>query len=477
MQSLSTPRIPPRAREAGRYAAAFLLPAAVMLAVYALIGVAPFGEKSLLVTDMDGQYVSFFSYLKDMARNGNDFFYTFSKNLGGDMAGFAAYYLLSPFNLVLLPFSTVHLPAGILLLTLLKVGSAGLTCALFLSRAERAGSGTLLFSCSYALMGFVFVYQQNILWLDGIIFLPLVLWGVQRLMSRRRPLLFILSLAACLITNYYIAYMICIFSALYFLFQLAVIHPQSPRLHGRAVLISCGRLLGAYLAAAGLAAFVLVPTAFSLMGGDKNLGLLSRLGLGVRFEAGDLFSKLFTGSFESRDMWTSPLPVMFCGLLITLLLFLYFFNRRIRFREKVAAGIWLAVMFCGFQVEALYLVWHAFNFPIGFPSRQAFLFSFTMIYLACRGFVRLRGGVKRRHLAIALTLFMLIAAMVARQQYGYLTLAGIGFDVLVAAVLTVLLGARARLSRAGRSAPWFWPLFCWSTAAICCCTAGMCCPR
>lgn len=93
MQSLSTPRIPPRAREAGRYAAAFLLPAAVMLAVYALIGVAPFGEKSLLVTDMDGQYVSFFSYLKDMARNGNDFFYTFSKNLGGDMAGFAA----SPF--------------------------------------------------------------------------------------------------------------------------------------------------------------------------------------------------------------------------------------------------------------------------------------------------------------------------------------------------------------------------------------------
>ena len=96
MQSLSTPRIPPRAREAGRYAAAFLLPAAVMLAVYALIGVAPFGEKSLLVTDMDGQYVSFFSYLKDMARNGNDFFYTFSKNLGGDMAGFAAYSCSAP---------------------------------------------------------------------------------------------------------------------------------------------------------------------------------------------------------------------------------------------------------------------------------------------------------------------------------------------------------------------------------------------
>lgn len=68
-----------------------------------------------------------------------------------------------------------------------------------------------------------------------------------------------------------------------------------------------------------------MPTAFSLMGGDKNLGLLSRLGLGVRFEAGDLFSKLFTGSFESRDMWTSPLPVCSAAA-VTLLLFLYFFK-------------------------------------------------------------------------------------------------------------------------------------------------------
>lgn len=261
MLSLSTSLVPSRARETGRYAAAFLLPMAVMLAVYALIGVAPFGEKSLLVTDMDGQYVSFFSYLKDMARNGNDFFYTFSKNLGGDMAGFAAYYLLSPFNLVLLPFSTVHLPTGILLLTLLKVGSAGLTCALFLSRAERAGGGTLLFSCAYALMSFVFVYQQNILWLDGIIFLPLVLWGVPAVMERR-PLLFILSLTACLITNYYIAYMICIFSALYFFFRLAVIHPRSPRLRWRAVLLSCGRLLLSYLTAAAWRPSLCCPPPF-----------------------------------------------------------------------------------------------------------------------------------------------------------------------------------------------------------------------
>lgn len=110
-------------------------------------------------------------------------------------------------------------------------------------------------------MSFVFVYQQNILWLDGIIFLPLVLWGVQRLMERR-PLLFILSLTACLITNYYIAYMICIFSALYFFFRLAVIHPRSPRLRWRAVLLSCGRLLLSYLTAAAWRPSLCCPPPF-----------------------------------------------------------------------------------------------------------------------------------------------------------------------------------------------------------------------
>lgn len=81
-------------------------------------------------------------------------------------------------------------------------------------------------------------------------------------MSRRRPLLFILSLAACLITNYYIAYMICLFSALYFLFRLAVSIPDPPACCGRARAYLLRALLGGYLAAAGLAASALLPTAF-----------------------------------------------------------------------------------------------------------------------------------------------------------------------------------------------------------------------
>ncbi len=437
------------------YMVAFVLPMLVLLAVFAAVGIAPFGTKNLLVTDMDGQYVSFFAYYKDTLASGGDFFYTFSKSLGGDMLSFAAYYLLSPFNLVLLPFSTMDLPIGILFLTLLKVGSAGLTCAVFLSleRRERSLPGALLFSMGYALSTYMFAYQQNIIWLDGMIALPVVLLGIRRLVTRRRRLLYILSLAYILVINYYIGYMICIFAVLYFLFQVWTVHPRSPRRRWKAR----GRLLlrfgTASLLGGGLAAVTLLPSLLSLSGGDKSLNALSKLTLQLRFDAGAFFSKLFTGTFQTQDMWGSTLPMIFCGLFAVVMLILYFFNRRIRKQEKLAAGIWLLLLFAGFAIQALYLVWHAFNFPVGFPSRQAFLFVFTVLYLGYRGFSKMHRGLKLRHLGFALSLFLLLAAVMCYLHYDWLRVARIwkdvalfgGFILLLAVLLRLWAGRPARM--------------------------------
>lgn len=42
------------------YTAAFAAPVLLLAAVYAAAGFAPFGEKTLLTVDMNGQYVAFF---------------------------------------------------------------------------------------------------------------------------------------------------------------------------------------------------------------------------------------------------------------------------------------------------------------------------------------------------------------------------------------------------------------------------------
>ena len=65
-------------------AAAFLLPVSVMLAVYAWYGIYPFGDRSILVIDMNNQYIS---YYKKPFAGGMVFFILSLKPLAGTWRG------------------------------------------------------------------------------------------------------------------------------------------------------------------------------------------------------------------------------------------------------------------------------------------------------------------------------------------------------------------------------------------------------
>ena len=50
---------------------AFLVPAIIMYIVYVAMEIHPFGENSVLVLDLNGQYVYFFEELKNILGEGN----------------------------------------------------------------------------------------------------------------------------------------------------------------------------------------------------------------------------------------------------------------------------------------------------------------------------------------------------------------------------------------------------------------------
>ena len=74
------------------YILAFLVPVAVMTFAFAVYGAYPFGNNTVMTGDTTYQFVDYLSYLKTIIGGDNDFIYSLSKNLGGEMAGFAAYY-------------------------------------------------------------------------------------------------------------------------------------------------------------------------------------------------------------------------------------------------------------------------------------------------------------------------------------------------------------------------------------------------
>ena len=91
-------------REKYYYILAFALPIIIMYITFYAMEIYPYGEKSVLTLDTDGQYIYFFEQLRDIYTGQASLFYTFERCLGGEFLGYFAYYLASPVSFIVVLF-------------------------------------------------------------------------------------------------------------------------------------------------------------------------------------------------------------------------------------------------------------------------------------------------------------------------------------------------------------------------------------
>lgn len=399
----------------------FGLPIISLAIAYFMIGLFPFGDKSILTIDLNSQYISFFSYIRNVLHGEAGLFYSFSNAIGGEMAGLNAYYLLSPLN-VLFYFSEVNeLPAYILLLTLVKIGLCGVTMFFYLREKQSRHTALLLAFC-YALIGYNIVFQQNIMWLDGIVLLPLVVYGLDNILDRRQPWIYAVSLFAAICSNYYIGFMICLFSVLYFSVRFieqygrknnAVLKSDVKRIFGRFVYGS--------LIAGGLSAFVIVPTLFAFQGGRAGLDL-GDLSFGSMFTISDFLSKMYIGAYDYEQI-QHGFPTIYTSLLMFPLVFIFFIAREIPFRKKVCYFSMLAILYMSLNITGINLFWHGLNTPNWFPHRFSFLFSFLLILISSQVLSRLEKKkirIKKSDMFFIAFLFILQSIWIYLQDQDFL---------------------------------------------------------
>lgn len=358
------------------YICAFLVPFFLMLIVYFSIGIYPLGNATLLSGDMSVQYIAFLSAFADILKGNASPFYSFGKVLGGELIGFGAYYIYSPYNLITLFFSKENLPTAVTLITLLKIGSCGLTmycllCSKYINKFSGSRYTAVFFSTCYALMAYNAAYQLNIMWLDGVILLPLVVYGLEQLCFRHKWYYYSIFLAMALIFNYYTGYMLCLFAVLYFLSLLFMDSMQ-----GRIRIKSFLLFMWSSLLAGGLSATVLLPTALSLQGGKAEFNIRSLFDFHLNFQPHTFLFGLFPQMYQNGQ------PNIYCGLLILLGAVLFFVSRKFSLRHKIGKASLLLILFLSMLFMGPDRLWHATAVPAGSPYRYSFLFSFVMIQLA-----------------------------------------------------------------------------------------------
>lgn len=384
---------------------AFIIPALIMLLIFIIGDFAPFGNVSVLVADMRYQFVDYIGYMKSVFFGNNDMFYTFSKTFGGDMMGFASYYLFNPFFLILLPFPNDMLPVGIVIMLIITSGFMGLNFHLMLRAIWGNRFSSVIFSTAYAMMGFNMAYINCIHYFFSIMMLPIIILGLFRIMTGRRPnIIYIGSVALSVISCYYIGYMILIFTAAFFICMLVsdtIEYKDNKDRIKNAWTVFYSTILGI-----GISAFSLLSVLFSLEGQKK--AIIKGLMFDRTFSIIEFFSGLYTGSF--RGNISDGLPVIYSGVITVLFVFFYFFNKTIKLRQKICALILFVFLIVGYWIDAFNVMWHGFAHPIGFPYRNSFLFSFLMLFVGYSGFVHIKEGFKKKNANIIVVIFIVYSA-------------------------------------------------------------------
>ncbi len=371
---------------------AFLLPAAIFLGILLRFRILPFGNLTLLYSDLDSQYVEFMAEYRRILLGQGSFSWSWHAGLGLNFLAVIAYYLASPFNFLLVLFPEDGLPLAVSLLTVLKLGCAGASFAFWLKKHNGKESSLIpIFGACYALSAYALGYAFNIMWLDALIWLPLLCAGIDRLLladSRGMAgltLLFVLSF----LSQFYIAWMTGAFCALYFLSRILIKQvPFKSFLKKTLVFALCVGI------AAGLSAFLLLPTVYVL---KNNMGSFGQAFPEVKglFPFLQILQKSFPGSFDGiKDC----LPHIYCGIPALIGLTLYLTCRQISARERIVSGLIGAFLLFSFWFSPLDFLWHAMDHPSWFPYRYAFLFTFWILSLAYEGFVKAE---KNRDLLIA----------------------------------------------------------------------------
>ena len=149
----------------------------------AIIGINPFGNRTIAYGDAFNQYFDFFLYYKNVLRGEDSFIYSLSARLGQGNLGLFAYYLASPINLLMCFSDLDNTLLFFNIILAIKISLAATFMSLFLRNRFKEELPFFLllgFSLSYAFMNYDICQAQNIMWLDGVYLLPLILLGVYR---------------------------------------------------------------------------------------------------------------------------------------------------------------------------------------------------------------------------------------------------------------------------------------------------------
>lgn len=411
------------------YIMAFILPVFLYSAILMLCNIYPFGTIKNLVNDLSIQYLDLYAYFQNVMRGDASLSYSFTKSLGGSAVGLYAYYLASPVNLLLSLFSREDIPLFVYMASIIKLGLSGVFQAYFLrKRFDKINSNmVVVLSLCYALSYYLIHQIDNLMWLDGIYMLPLILYGVWRVVKEKKGYFLSFAVAASIFFNWYTAYMNCLFAVLYFIYEYVCENRNLKGMMKDFVLFSVYMVLGILLSSA-----LFLPTVYFLLQGKGSVG--NEI---WDFVLNGNLLHILRGFVIGNDAGSNNLS-LFCGsivfLMATIGVVLLYKDKR----KFFASIVFLTIMVLSLIVKPMENIWNGFRFAMSYFYRFSFLQTWLLIYFAATGLEKYSFE-KWRHLVKTVLAIVFIWIVLNYMHPFDYTMLKLSVGIIVAVGIGVLL--------------------------------------
>lgn len=333
---------------------------AVMLSVYAAYGLFPFGTGTISWCDMNQQVIPFLMDFKNILTGKANMFLNLQNAGGMSFWGVFLFFISSPFS-----FLVLFIPKAqffyyfVNILLVLKMMTCSITAGYYFNR--RFPNLTCLqisaLSVMYAFCGYTMFYYQNIVWLDMMYLFPLLLVGLEKIVSEKKVLFYILTFTAVLTVNFYLTYMVVIFLILASGIYLLICVPK-PERRERVLLFGLSTLVSGLMTGV-----VWLPSLLQYLKSART---------------GDLISSLRSGGFLSR--LNTTVAVVLCTGAIAAAVVMALVLRKFHDKRIQWVFCMLSLMLVPIFIEPINKMWQTGSYQ-SFPVRYGYILVFLGLIL------------------------------------------------------------------------------------------------
>lgn len=404
------------------------------------------GRSTIVRMDMEYQYIPCFEYLMEVIKGNHGYWFSWTNFMGFNNSGMFAYMCLSPFNLLLLFFGKSHVLTAITLIVVLKCAASAAFMQRFLSYFLRSNRiSTVIFAVCYSLCGYQIAYYCVMNFTDAIYLLPLVMLSIVKLIRENKVGLLVISYFLLFFSCFYMGYMIGIGS--FFLgagYYTYTFYKRNKRLN---VMVAV-RYAYSVVTAILMTALIWLPAVIQLLKyGEEDYTNSSMWKTNIVL----ILNNFLVGEYQDLDGYT---PYVYCGVITFLFAFSYFFNKKIKKKEKIFSVSMVVLFVLLMVMPALNIFMHAFDTPQMFGYRFAFILSFVMCVIACRESAFYRSIDKRTigYFVLLCSVIFAVSAILYRNENNWqncnrIDVAVVNVIVIALWILIFILGKKRKTDR------------------------------